>query len=574
MQNNYRSDNPASRNTFNKENHNDIKFSTHSNFNIIDQQNFDFNQYRNDEADRKPSAFTQHDKKAIVDELFDGSSVMVKRVDSNIFNFGNEVKNEERPFEDDRFGLLDSYEPEIVQNNPQIGKIELSQKPKYGNINFDNMVQGNQDIVRDHEFKFEIRDDKESLQGETPREHQSPDLQRSDYINNPYPINNQHISPNQSPNKLKEMNFNTNVSPPKKPNFTELGEFDFGNKFDNQNNANDVRKFNTSANIGAQHFNKSNNNFDHLIAQNKNVDFDQIMNNINMNAKSERENIYKDNESEVFEINKFASHKNNSLDFMSSRSLNFNNRNFSSSDPNMRGRGLNLKFAPDTEVSYGKPKLTNENKESINERKSQVIEDNVFSSNKQAHQHWPEQQKKLTRYLQVDQEVLDYQIQIIFEDMLSSFDVNNIKSELENFHLHEQYNQSPIGPLSDLKTMMLVTGLEHAGHQFAAIEGEIVNWRMILGDGNCFYRAFMFSALEAFILNSQVYEIKKTLLDINANIDMTLPRKNVHINKNEINGIFYIILDALENGSIKTAYEVLIKSYHKFTSFDYVTKIF
>jgi hypothetical protein len=141
--------------------------------------------------------------------------------------------------------------------------------------------------------------------------------------------------------------------------------------------------------------------------------------------------------------------------------------------------------------------------------------------------------------------------------MLCNVDINRI--------LH----QSQISALSTLGSMLSFTGLSLAGGLRTKLSSEVHSWRLILGDGNCYYRAFMFAMIENFILNKDLYSIRKLLFDVNNIIDAQFSKKNVVIDKSEINIAFYLILDYLENGSIQEAYDVFIKSYYFYKTFDY-----
>ena len=106
--------------------------------------------------------------------------------------------------------------------------------------------------------------------------------------------------------------------------------------------------------------------------------------------------------------------------------------------------------------------------------------------------------------------------------------------------------------------------------QLSEIANEVELWRMVLGDGNCFYRAFMFAYLETNILSKNFYEIKKFIYDFNLKMDVEFKRKNITINKYPFLAIFNIIIELLERNDIKGAYEIFIKSYHLFENFDFV----
>ena len=143
-----------------------------------------------------------------------------------------------------------------------------------------------------------------------------------------------------------------------------------------------------------------------------------------------------------------------------------------------------------------------------------------------------------------------------------------------NFKLNELMNIGPIGPICDLKNMATVSGLNNCQQKLEEMTKEIELWRMILGDGNCFYRAFMFAYIESIILGKNIIGIKKFIYDFNLKMDVSFKRKNISINKYHFLAIFNIIVDFLERNDVKGAYEIFIKSYHLFENFDLVNKIF
>ena len=152
----------------------------------------------------------------------------------------------------------------------------------------------------------------------------------------------------------------------------------------------------------------------------------------------------------------------------------------------------------------------------------------------------------------------------------------NLISKLEKEDLASPYNQSFIGPLTDLKSMVVVTGLTQAKEQLGKMALEISFWRSVLGDGNCFYRAFMFSLLESYILNCDYKSLKRIMYDIKNIRDIKFKRKDFNLKKHlyEILAIFFIIIDELEHfNDIRKAYSYLLKAYSS-SYFDYVLYTF
>jgi hypothetical protein len=215
------------------------------------------------------------------------------------------------------------------------------------------------------------------------------------------------------------------------------------------------------------------------------------------------------------------------------------------------------------EASYGKLKAK-ETSSTISLRKSKLFNDDGFSTSKSNFSN-----KNLTPYLELDNETLNYQILSIFEEMLCNIDINRTKEQFITFFLDEYLHQSPISPLSTLDSMLDFTELSKVNGLKTGLSSEIHSWRLILGDGNCYYRAFMFAMIENFILNKDLYSIKKLLFDINNIIGTQFNKKNEVIDKSEMNIAFYLILDCLDNNCIQEAYDIFIKSYYVYKTFDY-----
>jgi hypothetical protein len=216
------------------------------------------------------------------------------------------------------------------------------------------------------------------------------------------------------------------------------------------------------------------------------------------------------------------------------------------------------------EVSYGKSKLGKETSSTISLRKSKLFNDDVFSSSKYFLSN-----KNLSPYFDPDEEVLNYQTQVIFEEIIVNVDVNRVKEELLTYFLDENIHQSPISPVSSMESMLEFTELSKVPGLGQTLGKDVHSWRMILGDGNCFYRAFMFALIESFILNVDIFGLKKLVFDINTNLNVQLYKKNVTVDKSELNIVFYLIIDYLENGSIYEAYDVFMKAYYYYKTFDY-----
>jgi len=146
---------------------------------------------------------------------------------------------------------------------------------------------------------------------------------------------------------------------------------------------------------------------------------------------------------------------------------------------------------------------------------------------------------------------------------------------LEKVDLNSPYFQGVVGPLCDLKTMAVVSGISQAAKEtLSKIEQEVSYWRSILGDGNCFYRSFMFAVLEFHILNNDDKSLKKIMCDIDSIPDKEFKRKDVPLSKQEILEVLFIIIDEMKNKrDIKKAYSFLLKAYNSLQNFDYVKNL-
>ena len=121
-------------------------------------------------------------------------------------------------------------------------------------------------------------------------------------------------------------------------------------------------------------------------------------------------------------------------------------------------------------------------------------------------------------------------------------------------------NNSPIGNVEDLKSFIYKYNFEK-NTKIAVNSLKSFNfWRNIDGDGNSFYRAFMFSLLEYYILNNNINELNGIISEITSNQLLEIYKKQELDYK-----IPFIILGAilklLSNNNIEKAYDLFIKSY-------------
>ena len=149
--------------------------------------------------------------------------------------------------------------------------------------------------------------------------------------------------------------------------------------------------------------------------------------------------------------------------------------------------------------------------------------------------------------------------------------------------------QTPsIGPLSSLANMIEQTSridtLSILKEQYKLLESSVYKWRSVSGDGNCFYRAFMFSYLQGIIFDKNITLLKNEIIDIqlklnkNSDMDNLTIQVKKNINKYKTDGLFIHLLTLLEllikdqedMKNSQLAYDFLIKSLNYSKEFDLV----
>lgn len=314
-------------------------------------------------------------------------------------------------------------------------------------------------------------------------------------------------------------------------------------------------------------------NVQNVMEKNKGINFDDILNNVNF-KEAEQNQKKSENFIQVDSDKINPVHVDDDIGYIN-QYINQNEIDLASQQDQYQefvGKIIQFSIMKEKDKPYGKSKIGKESKEKIIERKSTFIKDNYFSNSKNGHIQILEKlnSQNLPSYLNLlDEEALNIQIQMIFEDMLmNSTDLDDIKLLLSKFKIDITINLSPIGPLTDIiyddSYKVIKDSLKDIIRNF---KGK----RQVLSDGNGFYRAFMFSLIERHILNKDTFNIKKIVFDFNEKINtMIFKRKDMkeEANKNVFNAVFYNILDNLESNRIKEAYVFFIKAFHKFTNFD------
>ncbi len=233
--------------------------------------------------------------------------------------------------------------------------------------------------------------------------------------------------------------------------------------------------------------------------------------------------------------------------------------------------GLFNRFSKKFEQPFGNiSKITY--KKNYLKRQNKIKNDNLFSSEKSFGKIKFNLDFSLKKYFAYDQEVLKLQIEAFFIDLLQKYDFDSLKKKL-NYPTKDLKlkSESKISYLQNLQSLIINTDLVKINPaKLKVLESNLKFIREIKSDGNGFYRAFMFSLIEKYILNKNIFGLRNIIYDISENIDKSLDKNNVIINKYEIFGVFNCILENIENNDITSAYSVLINAYGFSSNFDNV----
>ena len=114
-------------------------------------------------------------------------------------------------------------------------------------------------------------------------------------------------------------------------------------------------------------------------------------------------------------------------------------------------------------------------------------------------------------------------------------------------------------------------GLSECVEPLKKVFEEFEKFSVFREDGNGFYRVFMFSLFEYYILTTKIAEIQRIANDLCQIIDYKFKRYNVVIDKTSCLTIFDIIIDLLQNDDVKNAYIIFCKAILLFPNFDQVS---
>ena len=139
-----------------------------------------------------------------------------------------------------------------------------------------------------------------------------------------------------------------------------------------------------------------------------------------------------------------------------------------------------------------------------------------------------------------------------------------------------------IGPISTVENLVESnfvfdqTYKEEMIDHILLLQNYVYRWRKINGDGNCFYRAIIFSLFENIIFTNNIMLLKEIIILFNdkININNKYVSNNLYIkeyiskiDKNLIIQILYVLFNSLDNNE-GNSYEILIKIFNFCIAFD------
>ena len=167
--------------------------------------------------------------------------------------------------------------------------------------------------------------------------------------------------------------------------------------------------------------------------------------------------------------------------------------------------------------------------------------------------------------------------------------VNNLVEQINKCNLDSFYknfrpkcNDKTVGSISSLDFLIENTYNGNKNHYDIMITDReelnpyIYKFRSVLGDGDCFYRGFIFSFLENIILTNNIMLMKELLIlyyeKINLNNSLIKEKEYLLIlhkmNIDIINRVFYILINQMED-DVRKAYICLLKLFLYCPDFDF-----
>ena len=155
---------------------------------------------------------------------------------------------------------------------------------------------------------------------------------------------------------------------------------------------------------------------------------------------------------------------------------------------------------------------------------------------------------------------------LINQDQISiKKDYYNRKKISEIYQDCDKLKDSKIGSLNPFKYYIQLSFCCEENYeellQLYITDLDIYKYRKVKGDGNCFYRSFIFSFIENIILKNDIILMKEIFIKFNNLCENDLS-KNYNIDFEEIKAILYIIIDYMQtDNSNSTAFIFFQKAY-------------
>jgi len=161
---------------------------------------------------------------------------------------------------------------------------------------------------------------------------------------------------------------------------------------------------------------------------------------------------------------------------------------------------------------------------------------------------------------------IDQQQKSINKDYYISLNINDIYQD------YDKLKKSNIGPLIPFKFYIKLEFCCEKDYKklldLSISDIEIFYFRNIKGDGNCFYRSFIFSYIENIILTNNINLMKELFIKFNSFYEIGLSN-DYKINFEEIKIIFSIIIDFMQtNNDNLTAFKFFQNAYLFSETFD------
>ena len=206
-------------------------------------------------------------------------------------------------------------------------------------------------------------------------------------------------------------------------------------------------------------------------------------------------------------------------------------------------------------LSYDKPHNYSLNKEykfkNLIERKKNFMNDIMYSNLPFSKLENIENFKKPKEY---EKESLLKEVKIIIQKIINSnlSMKKEIITKIKANYISDEYTQTYLYNISPCFKL----------YSMGDFSEKIECFRKGKNDGDSFYKCFMFSLLEKYIINKKIFELSIILFEIFNQIDESIFHyPNIKIDKNEAIIILDIIITYIEDREIKSSIEFLNKSF-------------